>query len=621
MSLINSLKQMTAMTMNKAVQFSIRFTLGAAILCQFSGLQAQVARSGKEDTLKTRIVTVFDYKPTISDAKKQSVSPVFRDTTLQKPQPRYAFERYQYPTIYTPDTIQAAKMKGEPLDPLYRSFVKGGLGNGVNYLLDAYVNAVRSREGALGVELHGVGTQGVLSELPPAPYNYWNTNIHGKRFLKKHELTSTIGWSRERVQYYGYSYSDSLVSPTYLEYQGNEDVFRQVYTGFNADLGLKSFYTDSNKLNHKIDLHYDWFGDRNQANTEHNLLIKAEASKFFGSHRGSLGLFWDQNAATFVQPQFDSIANSEVYNNAIIGLNPKLTSQAEKWRLELGLKVQFNSTSGTTDLRLYPDVYAKYNLVKEVLIPYAGFTGGLQRNNLRGLVDVNPFIWPALTQLRNTDQQYHVFGGFRGTVTNRFTYNLYAGQYVERGAPLFVNYNASAFNAGESVFGQNYFLVAYDTVNTFEIGGELTYRLNEKIHVVGSGVFRSFTTRNEAFAWHRPNAELHVTGFYQLQHKIVLKGQLHVLGPQRAKAYKTYVLDDPEAVDTEFFDGLPVSVISQNIKPIIDASLGVEYRYTERLSAFMNLNNVLVQRYQRWNQFPVQRFNVMAGLTYLFWKE
>jgi outer membrane receptor protein involved in Fe transport len=163
--------------------------------------------------------------------------------------------------------------------------------------------------------------------------------------------------------------------------------------------------------------------------------------------------------------------------------------------------------------------------------------------------------------------------------------------------------------------------VEYDTLTTFEVGGELTYRINEKLHVVGAGVFRSFTTRSEAFAWQRPNFEVNASGFYQLQHKLIFKAQLHLLGPQRAKGYKAYVQDDPEAVDVEFIDGAPVSVVATELKPIIDASIGAEYRYTERLSGFINLNNVLVQRYQRWNQYPVQRFNVMAGLTYLFWKE
>ena len=101
--------------------------------------QAQVSRSNAEDTLKTKIITVFDYKPTISDAKKLAETPSVIDTILPKPEAVYQFDTRMFNTNYVPDSINAAKMKGEPLDSLYRGYMKGGLGNGINYMFDGYV--------------------------------------------------------------------------------------------------------------------------------------------------------------------------------------------------------------------------------------------------------------------------------------------------------------------------------------------------------------------------------------------------------------------------------------------------------------------------------------------------
>jgi hypothetical protein len=259
-------------------------------------------------------------------------------------------------------------------------------------------------------------------------------------------------------------------------------------------------------------------------------------------------------------------------------------------------------------------------LVKEVIIPYAGLKGGLIRNNLNNLTEQNPFLWTSLTVLRNTDRQYHAYGGFRGAVSQRFTYNVYAGQYYEQNTPLFVNYNASGYNPGITPFGVNYFLVQYDTITTFEVGGELTYRIGERLNVVTAGVFRRFTTEDQVEPWQRPAFELNATGYYNIQHKLILRATVNLLGPQTAKGFKAYEIDDPEAVDAEYIDGQLFSVTSTSIDPIVDVNLGIEYRYTERLSGFINFNNLLVQRYQRWNQYPVQRFNIMAGITYAFWK-
>jgi hypothetical protein len=585
--------------------------------------QAQVPRTGTEDTLKTRIITVFDYKPTISDAKKLSMVPMVIDTALSKPEATYLFDTRLFNTTYVPDSINAAKMKGEPLDPLYRGYVKGGLGNGINYMLDAYVNSLRSREGELGVELHGKGTQGVLLDLPPANYNHWRTAISGKKFFKKHALSGKVGFDRERIQYYGYDYNDTLVAPLYLDYQGNEDVFKQVYNELFADVALKSFYTDSNKLNHDLKLHYDYFSDKNGSNFEHNIVFNAIGSRYFGNLLGSIDFITDLNNVNYVNDfyfsPFDTIASS--ITNTILGLTPKITSQYQKLRIELGVKAQMDLRADATTLRLYPDIYLKYNLVKELIIPYAGITGGLQRNNLNNLTETNPFLWPALMPLQNTDREFHVSGGFRGSVSQRFTYNLCGGYYRERNAPLFVNYNASQFNPNITPFGVNYFTLVYDTLTVTEFGGEMTYRIVEKLHFVAAGVFRDFQTKREVEAWQRPNFEISASGFYQLRNKIIVKAELHLLGPQYAKRYKDYIVDDTEAVGTEFINDQPISVVSDRIKPIVDANVGLEYRYTERLSGFLSLNNLLIQRYQRWNNYPVQRFNVMAGLTYSFWKE
>jgi len=600
---------------------SILILLGAMLVGWAS--QAQVSRSGREDTIKTSQTTVFEYRPTVSDAKKLAESPSTIDTVLQKPEAQFAFETQQLQTTYTPDSIKAAKMKGEPLDPLYRSFVKGGLGNGINYLFDGYVNALRSRDGALGLEVHGKGTQGVLTDLPPAPYNRWNTALSAKRFLKKHQLTGAAGYDRERVQLYGYTYNDTIIAPYFIEYQGDEDVFRQVYTEIFANVGVKSFYTDSSKINHSADVHYDYFFDRNAANQEHNVRFDGRLSRYLNGHLGSLDAMVDMNAVDYVEQfyshRYDTVA--EQRSNVLVGLTPKFTTQAKKFRVEVGLKFQMSLQSNQTDIRLYPDVYAKYNLVKEIIIPYAGVTGGLQRNNLNNLTEQNPFLWTGLTVLRNTDREYHAYGGFRGAVSQRFTYNLHAGQYKDRDAPLFINYNASGYNPGLNPFGVNYFIAAYDTITTFEMGGELTYRIGERLQVVGSGVYRRFTMVQEAKAWQRPNFEVSAMGLYQIQERIIVKAGINILGPQSAKGLKAYDPNDMESVDSEEINGQLFSVTSTQIDPIFDLNVGLEYRLSEQISGFLNMHNLVVQRYQRWNNYPVQRFNIMGGITYSFWKE
>ena len=54
------------------------------------------------------------------------------------------------------------------------------------------------------------------------------------------------------------------------------------------------------------------------------------------------------------------------------------------------------------------------------------------------------------------------------------------------------------------------------------------------------------------------------------------------------------------------------------LKSIFDANLNVEYRYTKRLSAFVQFNNIGGINFEKYKDYPTQGFNVWCGLTYAF---
>ena len=63
--------------------------------------------------------------------------------------------------------------------------------------------------------------------------------------------------------------------------------------------------------------------------------------------------------------------------------------------------------------------------------------------------------------------------------------------------------------------------------------------------------------------------------------------------------------------------GLPVTpLIAKELKPYVDANLGIEYRYNKALSAFLNINNIAARRYERYYGYPSQRINFILGISY-----
>jgi outer membrane receptor protein involved in Fe transport len=96
---------------------------------------------------------------------------------------------------------------------------------------------------------------------------------------------------------------------------------------------------------------------------------------------------------------------------------------------------------------------------------------------------------------------------------------------------------------------------------------------------------------------------------YNMQDKFLLKAELFTFSKMYAPAYQHSTDNNGLKVVTQ---------VAEEIKGAVDLNLGVEYRYSKVLSGFINLNNILNQRYYKYYNYPSYRFNLMLGITYSF---
>jgi outer membrane receptor protein involved in Fe transport len=54
------------------------------------------------------------------------------------------------------------------------------------------------------------------------------------------------------------------------------------------------------------------------------------------------------------------------------------------------------------------------------------------------------------------------------------------------------------------------------------------------------------------------------------------------------------------------------------LKNYFDLNAHVGYKYNERLTGFLRLNNIANQNYERWLNYPVQGFQFLIGASYKF---
>jgi hypothetical protein len=157
---------------------------------------------------------------------------------------------------------------------------------------------------------------------------------------------------------------------------------------------------------------------------------------------------------------------------------------------------------------------------------------------------------------------------------------------------------------------QNHFVAYYESLNTTQLSAEIGYRWADRLLLSGYvKYYRYLSLESQEFAWQLPQIESGIKARYNLGDK--LTGRLDfIYWGDRYALFQT--VNNPQTLQQE------VISTSQKLRGIPDLNIGVDYHYTSRLGAFVQFNNILVQRYYWWNQYPLQRFNLMAGLKLLF---
>ena len=84
-----------------------------------------------------------------------------------------------------------------------------------------------------------------------------------------------------------------------------------------------------------------------------------------------------------------------------------------------------------------------------------------------------------------------------------------------------------------------------------------------------------------------------------------MNANIFYVGERKAQFYNENPTDEPILI-TETLDGY------------FDINLAGNYKFNERLSFFLKLNNLANQKYEKWLNFPVQGIQILGGASYKF---
>jgi hypothetical protein len=537
---------------------------------------AALAQTGLKDI---ELKATSEFEPTIKDAVKLSDLPEIKDTVKKIATINYNIISTPLVSKYEVIPIDAAKMQNEPLSKLYHSLLKVGMGTYTTPYGEFWINSLRTRDVAYGIHFKHLSSSSHLKDVGYSGYSDNEGELFGKKFYKKHTLTGEFNYKRNVMHFYGYDTTENNLSKDYT---------KQRYQLFEPVVKLQSHYTDSNKINHAIKVGYYNLTDVYKV-AENNVKLNTVFNTYINKER----LF-----VAFDADYYNHKLPNDTFNDVIIKLNPYFETHGKKWMLDIGLAATLDAFSNQNSAKFYfhPQLNAQFDVYESIIIPYVGINGGLQKNSLRSLSNENPFITSTINY-KNSNTKINVLVGLKGNLSSKTSYDVKASYSVVDSMHFFIiDYsNTSALD--------NQYQVIYDNTDLFNVTGQVKYQFKEKINFIAKGNYYMYKTKNLNRAYHKPDFDLTFSANYNIKSKLIIKADIFVIGNQFAL--------------TKVQDNFTYSYQSKLMKGIVDVNLGAEYRYSKMLSFFVNFNNIANTRYYRWEKYPSQRFNLMAGLTFI----
>ncbi|MFY9465336.1 MAG: hypothetical protein WAP48_09600 [Sediminibacterium sp.] len=379
---------------------------------------------------------------------------------------------------------------------------------------------------------------------------------------------TTHAFFNSTTQYkYGYQ-------PPTLTY--TKDALKLIYNTVALEAGLKNKVKNDAGIEYHPQLSYYRFSDNNSG-AENNLIFKAPIEKSLGKMLSVQLGFTADIAKT-------NLPGTSISNN-LFHINPAVAFTTPNFRLHIGLQPSWDNSRYS----MLPDIAAEARLPETHLSLEAGWKGYFNKNSYRSLAGFNPWIG-GLNSMLNTRVREQ-YAGIKGTVGNHLSFNGRVSLMRLDNQPVFIN---------DALDGKTFLPVFEPEMDLFRIHGELNYTVQESFSLMASTVFSRYSgLAVNADAWGLIPFEITGSALWKPLKDLQVKADLFYRDGSRYKTAGGFPLTGKLGAGT-------------------DLNLGAEFGVSKQLNVWLQMNNLFNNAYQRWYQYPVFGFNVMAGVVYSF---
>ena len=539
----------------------LRFVAIATLFC-FS----LSAANAQQDTSRRQTIEITSsYKPDLRNTVKINLyaSPLTSD--IAKPRLAYNIPPQNLFFTYQPVSLNPLALSVDTSLQLGdRNQLKVGFGSFTTPYVAGAFSFGDGKKNLLNLYGNYISSRGNIKN---QDFSEINVKGEGSIFTPKNEIYANAGFAQH--EYYQYGYDHLLDS-------FNKADIRRSYQDLSAGIGFRNIAV--NDLNFIYDPHLEVheFSRENKA-SETSLLFNLPAEKKF-SESVSLKVTAIGNFDKFQVKN----SGSHITNN-LFQLAPEFVYYSDNFTFHGGATPSWNNNT----VAILPNVYAEVQLQQKVLMVQAGWIGRYIANSFRTLSAENPYMQDP-TFLNNT-KEVQYYGGIKTTVGKHYSFNAKAAFITYNDMPLFVNDPAD---------GKSFLIKNERRVDNLQIHGDMNFINQDKFTLTAGLDLNTYTgLLDNAKAWGliplKINGSLRWNAFKQ----VLIKGD--ILAFSGAKA----LLSDGS---------------EKTLKGGTDLSAGAEFKINKKFSAWLDFDNLLNSKYERWNNYPVYGLQVIGGILIHF---
>ncbi|MDH6305262.1 hypothetical protein M2459_002362 [Parabacteroides sp. PF5-5] len=562
-------------------------------------LSASVA--SQENNVSREMTLEREYDPSVQDANKVNTLPAVKEPVISKIPIDYSTFTIAGEPQRELDILPSGSVMTDMKYNNRRGYLNLGVGTYLNVNADAGYHILSTDKDQLNIFFSHRSTSGNLKYVQDS----WdsvkvkaklNDNLGGINFRHQFDRAALKLGAKYGYSSYNYYGVPGPTPQTYAVFPSSEypllDETSQVNQLIKINGGVES--DEDAAVGYVVDLDYTNFSykyglseDRDGI-TEHSIGGKLGLSGGFGGNQ-RIGIGAKFNYFNYSLPY-----DNPVFENYFEGtLNPYYTVEGDSWKVKLGVKAML-ITGDSSKFFVSPDIAAEV-LVGTKTVLYLVADGDIGSNSAYQLSRENRYINPE-NRVMASRTWLDAKVGLKSGVAPGFWFNLFGGYKITDKDYFFIpNFPPQGFaNVSDAL-----------SLNSKRLQGglEMKYAYQNTFEIMLKGVYNNWDIEEkknapvEYKAYGRPEMEFTAGIMVRPIDDLSLNLDYYL-----ATGRETYV------------SGLK----NEKLKNINELNFTGSYNFNDTFGAYVKLNNLLFQKYEKLYGYPLQGFNVMVGINLNF---